>query len=193
MESGLPDTSSGKGLFTALIFEFFGTAFMICAYNYSDGSDYARSFIYFVLWIIAVSITGAHFNPATTLAVFIHEQKYSYQKKLLLTYLVAQFLGAFLGILISFCVLKEGTIPPLLYPSTHYVNKNGNHEYLNVIWMEFFLTFTFTTIFLLLKNKFSTKNSDEIVKGLAIAFAFNAILSIQYGSGGCLNPALGVA
>lgn len=78
MEIGLPDTSSGKGFITTLIFEFFGTAMMIYAYNFADGSDYARSFTYFVAWIIAVSISGAHFNPATTLAVFINEKKYTY-------------------------------------------------------------------------------------------------------------------
>jgi glycerol uptake facilitator-like aquaporin len=35
-----------------------------------------RGFAYFVGWMIAVAVSGAHFNPATTLAVYIAEGKY---------------------------------------------------------------------------------------------------------------------
>lgn len=59
--------------------------------------------------------------------------------------------------------------------------------------MEFILTFTFTAVFLLVKNKFTTKGSDEIVKGFAVAMTLLGCLSMSYGSGGGLNPALAVA
>ena len=55
------------------------------------------------------------------------------------------------------------------------------------------LTFTFSVVFLLAKNKFSTKGSDEILKGFVIAMTMFACIATSYGSGGSLNPALAVA
>jgi glycerol uptake facilitator-like aquaporin len=45
-----------------------------------------RAFAYFVGWLIAVSVSGAHFNPAVSLAVYIAEGKYSRQIGRLLIY-----------------------------------------------------------------------------------------------------------
>ena len=54
------------------------------------------------------------------------------------------------------------------------------------------LTLNFSVIFLFMKNKFSLKNSDEILKGVCLAFVLIGCISMSYGSGGCLNPALGL-
>jgi len=50
---------------------------MVYAYNYTMASYMGRGFAYFIGWIIAVSISGAHFNPAVTLGVYLVEGKYT--------------------------------------------------------------------------------------------------------------------
>jgi glycerol uptake facilitator-like aquaporin len=41
---------------------------------------------YFVGWLLAVSVSGAHFNPAVSLAVYLAEGKYARQIGRLLIY-----------------------------------------------------------------------------------------------------------
>ena len=75
-----------------------------------------------------------------------------------------------------------------------YINgDNDKPYYMKIIWMEMLLTFTFSTLFLLIKTKFTSKDSDEVIKGIGLAFVFAATLGISAGSGGCLNPALAFA
>jgi glycerol uptake facilitator-like aquaporin len=76
MEPSVPEIHSGLHLWRALFFEFIGTALVVYSYNYTLGSYIARGFSYFLGWMIAVSISGAHFNPATTLGVYLAEGKY---------------------------------------------------------------------------------------------------------------------
>ena len=58
------------------------------------------------MWIVAYKVSGAHFNPATSLAVLIAERKTANILGFLLTFLV-QVAGAFLGVLISFLFIKD--------------------------------------------------------------------------------------
>jgi glycerol uptake facilitator-like aquaporin len=58
------------------------------------------------MWIVAYKVSGAHFNPATSLAVLIAERKTANLLGFLLTFLV-QVAGAFLGVLISFLFIKD--------------------------------------------------------------------------------------
>jgi glycerol uptake facilitator-like aquaporin len=55
-----------------LLYEFIGTAFMVYAFNCNQ---LGRPFVYFMFWIVAYKVSGAHFNPATSLAVFIVEKQ----------------------------------------------------------------------------------------------------------------------
>ena len=64
MEASVPEIHSGLHLFRALVMEFLGTALTVYAYNYTAASYMGRGFAYFIGWILAVSISGAHFNPA---------------------------------------------------------------------------------------------------------------------------------
>lgn len=66
-----------------------------------------RAFVYFVGWIIAVSVSGAHFNPATSLGVYLAEGKYLRQIGRLIIYWFFQLCGAFLAILFVYMVFNE--------------------------------------------------------------------------------------
>lgn len=86
MEASVPEIHSKLHLFRALIYEFIGTAVMVYAFNFSFTSYVGRAATFFTLWILSVSVSGAHFNPATTLAVYIAEGKYLRQLGRLLLY-----------------------------------------------------------------------------------------------------------
>ena len=76
MEPSVPEINSGLHLGRALLYELLGTALVVYAYNYTAASYMGRGFAYFIGWILFVSVSGAHFNPATTLAVYLAEGKY---------------------------------------------------------------------------------------------------------------------
>jgi glycerol uptake facilitator-like aquaporin len=86
MESSIPEVGTWKHLLRALVYEFWGGALTVYAFNFTTASYVARAFAYFAGWLIAVSISGAHFNPATTLGVFLAEGKYMRQIVRLLLY-----------------------------------------------------------------------------------------------------------
>lgn len=86
MESSVPEIHSGMHLIRALIFEFLGTFAIVYAFN-ATGNNYAgRAIGYFAFWVLAVAISGAHFNPATTLGVYLSEGKYMKQLGRLILY-----------------------------------------------------------------------------------------------------------
>lgn len=76
MEASVPEQKTTTHLIRAGFYEFCGSAVVIYAFNFTMTSYMARAFAYFFCWLIAVSVSGAHFNPATTLAVFIAEGKF---------------------------------------------------------------------------------------------------------------------
>jgi glycerol uptake facilitator-like aquaporin len=54
-------------------------------------------------------------------------------------------------------------------------------------------TFVFTLVYLVLKYDAVLSKTDRILKGVCLCFIFLASLSMTRGSGGCLNPAIGLA
>ena len=88
-----------------LLYEFIGTAFVVYAFNCGA---LARPFVYFMFWVVAYKVSGAHFNPATSLAVFIVEKQMKNLPGFLFTFL-AQVLGAYLGCGISYLLVKNYT------------------------------------------------------------------------------------
>jgi glycerol uptake facilitator-like aquaporin len=90
----------------------------------------------------------------------------------------------------------------MLYPTVIYALQpspfplpfgvEGYHYYGKVIWMEILLTFTFTVVFLMSKYKPSLQGTDEIIKGIGVAIVMFNCYALSAGSGGSLNPALGL-
>lgn len=58
-----------------MIFEFMGACLMVYSYNLTHQSSgaFGRPLAYIIGYLLAVQISGAHFNPATTLAVWTTE------------------------------------------------------------------------------------------------------------------------
>ncbi len=58
----------------AFFYELIGTMVVTMAYTMTNKSDFLRSVAYFTCYLFAVKISGAHFNPATTIAVYMTEK-----------------------------------------------------------------------------------------------------------------------
>ena len=79
---------------------------------------------YFIGWMIACSVSGAHFNPATSLAVFIYERKKS-NTKTFLSFIMSQILGAFAGVLVVWMLARYYGAE--LYPNKKISSGGGSN------------------------------------------------------------------
>ena len=86
VEASVPEKHTFGHLLRASAFEFMGTAAVVYSFNFTGASYLGRSVTYFLWWILALSTSGAHFNPATSLAVLIAEGKYIRQIGRLILY-----------------------------------------------------------------------------------------------------------
>ena len=168
-----------------------GSAIITYAYNFSLGAPIVRAFAYFIGWLIAVTISGAHFNPATTIAVYLVERKYGEHAKYLILAILSQICGSYLGILISHAI--DHKAPLLFFPVENliyfYDTKYDDIYFAKIILIETLMTFTFTVIFLLMKYKGTLDSTEQIIKGMALAVVLIALYGMSHGSGGCYNPA----
>ena len=57
---------------TVCIYEFLGASGLVYAVLASGGSDKAVAGTLFILILLAGSVSGAHFNPAVTAAVWLY-------------------------------------------------------------------------------------------------------------------------
>jgi glycerol uptake facilitator-like aquaporin len=160
----------------------------------------SRGFAYFVGWIIAASVSGAHFNPATSLAVYLVEGKYLRQIGRLLLYWLFQIMGAFAGILLTYLIFNKPFEGFFLWPYIQtpealfwYFSPEGNLYYGKFCFLEILNTLTFTWVYLLVIYKPSLRTVDEIVKGIGLGTTLWICYYLSAWSGACLNPALGLA
>jgi len=119
MESSYPESKSNKAghLFRSLFWEFFGSAAVVYSFNFSVNNYFVRAITYFAFWMLAVYISGAHFNPAVTLAVYIAEGKWGSQLIRLIFYWLFQLMGAFAGVLMTYLIFNEPIEGFLLFPN----------------------------------------------------------------------------
>jgi glycerol uptake facilitator-like aquaporin len=197
--------------YSALLYEFLGTALVTSAFNLGAKNAMVRAGAYLGAYLFASSVSGAHFNPATTVAVYLTE----------ISAIVVQVMGAFLGTLIAFCALKDyfagaGTnylsyktssfslFPvPVGFGVTNYYE--GQYYYMDrtetepsvyfmrVSMQEVLETFIFTFIFLALQYDGLYAKSSRVLKGIALYHVMFAVYVLSMGAGACLNPALAIA
>ena len=118
METG-KSTGPTSGLISALGYEFLGSALITWAYNLTLKDAWLRAVAYFIGYIFAVNVSGAHFNPAISLAVYLTERKNENLTYLLLV-MFTQLCGCYFGILVAYLLLKD------------YVTGNGTWSQYNL-------------------------------------------------------------
>ena len=71
-----------------------------------------RALAYMFAYLWAVRVSGAHFNPATTLAVYLkNKDKQAENLRYTWIVMIVQLIGAFIGVLFVFLVLKDYNAP----------------------------------------------------------------------------------
>jgi glycerol uptake facilitator-like aquaporin len=145
--------------------------------------------------MISYQITGAEFNPATTIGRVFAIKDYKNFKAALLT-IGAQYLGSLFGIFWVFFMLDQNGKIGLKPESTDQLFTDlltMDTYWARLIGYEVLMTAFFTIIYLILRFESSMKKVDRIVKGIACSITLGACLTMTNGAGASLNPALGFA
>lgn len=88
METGVFKEAK-KYTLLVLLYELLGSALMTYSYSLSSQSSGVRGAAYLIGWIIASTLSGAHFNPAVTIAVYIFERQFKTYLRYMLFILLA--------------------------------------------------------------------------------------------------------
>ena len=164
------------------ITEFIGTFFLVTVVCLTNGNFLAPIAVGSLLTAIiymGYSISGAHFNPATTLAILIVKK---IELKESIIYIIVQLIAGCAGALCYFFVWGRNSGLP---------RPNMEINILKPLFVEFI--FTFIMILVILSVAASKKNAGNNYYGLEIGLTVTGI-AIAAGtiSGGAFNPAIGL-
>lgn len=160
-----------------LLMEFLGTFFFLL--TVAIGAHPLAIGAMLMAWLyIGAYISGAHYNPAVTLAVATRDHSHW---ELAPQYMIAQILGGFAAF--AFGSFLHGQIViPAPSEDVHLVT---------AALVEILLAFVFTLLVLVTRTADKYKNSN--IFGFAIGFTIPAIASIGAPiSGGLFNPAIAI-
>jgi aquaporin Z len=159
------------------IIEMIGTFFLVLVVGLT-GNPLAIGAMLMVMVYMGGHISGAHYNPAVTLALMIRK---SIGWKQALMYMLFQIIGSILGAL-TYLSLHNKTFAPTPNPAF------TSSEFLIIE-----VLFTFALAMVVLNVATSRKTLGNSYYGLAIGFT---VLAAAYAggpiSGGAFNPAVGL-
>jgi aquaporin Z len=163
--------------------EFIGTFFLVLTIGLSviDGTPLAPLAIGSALMVMVYMgghISGAHYNPAVTLAVFMRGRL---EAKYIAPYMAAQVLGAFAASATVYFMVGSAFGPA----------PGGDSNLPVVLLAEFLFTFALALVVL---NTATAKGTDgNSFFGLAIGFTvMTGAFAVGPISGGAFNPAVGL-
>ena len=162
--------------------EFIGTFFLVLVICLSGGNFLAPIGIAAVLMVMIYMgghISGAHYNPAVTLAVWMRGKISSKDS---LIYMFVQILGAFAAAYLFFLIWGKNIGGP---------KPNAEIDILKPLAIE--IVFTFALVLVVLSVATSKKTAGNHYYGLAIGCTVlaGAIAGGEI-SGGAFNPAVGI-
>ncbi len=161
-----------------LLIEFIGTFFLVLIVALT-GNPLAIGAILIAMVYMGGYISGAHYNPAVTLAVWMNK---GIKTELALKYVGVQLLAGILASAVYFLVTKSYFIPSPATTTSPWV----------ALLCEILFTFVLATVVLHVAASKESQGHDfyGLAIGLTVmagAFAVGAI------SGGAFNPAVGIA
>lgn len=163
--------------------EFIGTFFLVLTIGLviADGTPLAAVAIGTILMVVVYAgghISGAHYNPAVTLAILMRG---AMPKSDAAPYMVAQIVGAIAAALVSMSIVGETFAPAPAADATIVA----------ALIVEFL--FTFALAWVVLNVAVASETQGNSYFGLAIGFTVLAgALAGGPISGGAFNPAVGV-
>jgi len=188
-----------------VISEIAGTAFIMMAINWGgtqDASAEAGAMMYFILYQLFGDISGAHFNPAVTLAVLFKEGSANWMRNFTfaIMLIICQGIGGLIGTGIAaggFSYAKQSEakkISEKAYGIPQLCPSNGCNDsgelMLKVFICEAICTFLFISYVLMVKKHNGAGNAptNSLTIGIILYLATTMASGI---SGGCLNPVVG--
>lgn len=199
-----------KGL--VLIYEAMGTGILIFSVNMTNGNVLQPLLICFGLMAsinILGPVSGGHFNPAVTMSIlmgYLGTPEFVQNAIFAVMIAAAQTGGAFLGcFMVYLCTVKDTTAmtirpPPVslcpqsMTPITinqDYDICDGSNQYWNMFLVEVIGTFIFTSSVLSIVY---AKIDNKLAGILIIVFTLCCCIGCAGPiSGGCINPAVGIA
>ena len=106
METGNKDKVVGVALY-----ELIGTSFIMYAIMLNSGALTSGTVISFGMSLLAWNVSGGHFNPCLTVAMYVAEKDFGGNLITALIMIVAQFVGAFAGVLWGYlAILAPGQV-----------------------------------------------------------------------------------
>ncbi len=157
------------------LMEFIGTMFLVLAVGFS-ANPIAIGVMFMVMVYMGGHISGGHYNPAVSLAVWIRGRL---ETKYVAGYMFSQVLGAFTAALI-FYLVQERTFAPA--PAVGV-------EVWKSILLELLFTFALCSVVLAVGT--TDKLKGNYIYGLAIGFTvMTGAFSVGGITGGAFNPAV---
>jgi len=189
-----------KRKFIVTLYEAVGTALFTYCILVSTADAIAAACGLFAMIVIFGDVTGGHFNPAVTLGVLVWQFFQSDPiSKLLFSFLIilGQCLGALGGALLaSYALRVDGTVPkeyiPILAPQNTVETQgaSGFTEDFQAFWSQALCTFIFVSVILILKGHRTGPTRDGIHVALTVALVLWGLITLDYHTGACFNPAV---
>lgn len=151
----------------------------------SSGLFMSFFFGYWVISFLSFHVTGAHFNPALSLA-YLFKRDTGFSKILVFFYFIAQSIGAVAGALLAFLLTRTGG---------SLIIKDGEWKFaFQALTMEAVCTFLFVLVFLIQQDEKTRFSSDPAKNSLFLSIAYGSCVLLTYPiSKGPLNPFIGTA
>lgn len=160
-----------------LIIEFIGTLFLVLIIGLT-GDPFAIGAGLMVLVYLGGHISGAHYNPAVSLAIRLRGKISNVE---MMQYWIAQISGAIVGAGISYWLKGEATA----------VEVGEGYSIIEAISVE--IIFTFLLALVVLNVATSKDTEGNSFYGIAIGFTVLAsAFAVGKISGGAFNPAVGI-
>jgi aquaporin Z len=170
----------------ALLMEFVGTSFLILTFGLTvvppgvgPFAPIAIGMVLAAMISVARPVSGGHFNPSITLAVWLRQQM---PGRVALFYVVVQLVaGAVAGILVNY--FRTDGVAPSTTPAVHDLVKLGLVEFI----------FTFALVYVFMTSARWSGDAGNCASGFAVGVTMLA--GIYAGlplSGGAYNPAISV-
>ena len=158
-----------------LFIELFGTYFLVLIIGLSSGNPIAVGFGLMVLVYCGAHISGAHYNPAVTLAMLLQKEISPLDS---IKYFLSQTLGSTLAALSIYLMNTNMQVQPVLGDSIY-----------PIFFSE--IIFTFLLVFVILNVATHPNLKGNSFYGLAIGLTvMTGIFSVGPISGAVFNPAV---
>ena len=120
MESGNITLHNLRWYLILFLYEYLGTIILFVGINFSFGNPIYVVGCLFMACIMTGRNTGAHFNMAFSLTVYLLEGKFKAKWKCLLTYFLAEISGGYTGMYLCYLMLGKERIAYIKPKSLDY-------------------------------------------------------------------------